>query len=306
VSEQPWDFDHELTIDMVVGLARACGLRAKVESLGAGWDFSMFVCDGQVLRVPKRVDAAEALERELTLLRSLPDELPLLTPRPPPDLVRVATLPYPCMVYPYVAGTPLDEVAEAPGAIRDAGGATHAERIGAQLGGFLRVLHNIVPTSSESNFDEDQAEWITDSMNTLESLRPTIGDHLTSELQGWLAEPLPSNSSRACLCHGDLLAEHILVGADGDAVAVIDWGDADVAAWWLDFVGLWMWGGDRCLNAALVAYGQRLTNHEQVHLRRRALMAAIGESDYHQKVHRWQSSETAVSYLQHMLQRQNS
>ena len=300
MSEQPWDFDYELTIDMAVGLARRCGLHGTVEPLGAGWDFAMFMCDGYVLRIPKRADAAVALERELTVLQSLPAELPLLTPRPRPELLRVGALPYPCMVYPYLAGTPLDDSVKAPEAISDTAGVTHAERIGTQLGTFLRVLHNVVPTLPESNFDEDHAEWLTDSMDTLESLRPTVGDRLTNELQSQLQEPLPLNDSRACLCHGDLLAEHMLVKPDGDAVAVIDWGDADVAPWWLDFVGLWMWGGPPCLDAALAAYGQRLTEHEQLHLQRRALMAAISECDYHLKVHHPTLGDKAVSYLRRM------
>ena len=306
VREHPWDFDYELTIDMAVGLARACGLRARVESLGAGWDFAMFLCEGQVLRVPKRAGAAEALERELIVLRALPEDLALLTPRPRPSLVRVGALPYPCVIYPYLAGTPLDDHIEAPDAIRDSFGVTHAELIGAQLGTFLRVLHNIVPTlpAPEPDFDDDHAEWLADSIDTLESLRSTIGDRLTSELQSRLAEPLPSNSSRSCLCHGDLLAEHVLVNPDGEAVAIIDWGDADVAPWWLDFVGLWMWGGDPCLDAALATYGERLTDNEHLHLRRRALMAAIGECDYRLKVHDWQSNSSAASYLGRILQRQ--
>ena len=303
MSEQPWDFDYELTMDMAVGLARACGLRARVESLGAGWDFAMFLCDGQVLRVPKRAGAAEALERELTVLRALPTELALVTPRPRPDLVRVAALPYPCMIYPYIAGTPLDDSIEAPDALRDSFGVTHAERIGAQLGRFLRVVHHVVPTLPERDFDEDHDEWLAEPMDTVESLRSTVGDRLMNELRSRLGAPLPLNSSRACLCHGDLLAEHVLVQPDGDAVAVIDWGDADVAPWWLDFVGLWMWGGDPCLDAALATYGERLTDDEQVHLRRRGLMAAIGECDYHVKVHDWQSSDRAVSYLRLMLER---
>ena len=59
--------------------------------------------------------------------------------------------------------------------------------------------------------------------------------------------------------HGDLGAEHILVDRGrGEIIAIIDWGDAGWGNPVADLVGLWAWGGDRAVHAALPTWGQTL------------------------------------------------
>ena len=81
-------------------------------------------------------------------------------------------------------------------------------------------------------------------------------------------------------CHHDLGAEHILVDASNTAVAVIDWGDANRAPWWFDFTGLWLWGDELALDAALDAYRRSPSIAERQPMQHQALLAAIGESHY--------------------------
>ena len=81
-------------------------------------------------------------------------------------------------------------------------------------------------------------------------------------------------------CHHDLGAEHILVDASNTAVAVIDWGDANRAPWWFDFTGLWLWGDELALRAALDAYGRLPSAKERQLMQHQALLAAIGELHY--------------------------
>lgn len=283
MSKEDWDFDYDLSIGDVVHLAHACGFESEVEALGEGWDFATFVCDGHVVRVPKRAETAETLPRELAFLRSLPVDLSLQTPRPWPDLVKVAALPYPCMVYPYLPGRPLDGFD--PDAVSIEPNRSFAEHIGAQVGAFLGTVHKRTSTppaataTGLNTFEADDAEWVRDSIERLESLRSILGDRFTHQLKLRVQQRVPSSDSSLLVCHGDLHAEHILVDGN-DAVAVIDWGDVSVGPWWLDFVGLWMWGGDPCLRFALAAYGREARDHEQSHLRRRALMVAILDCDY--------------------------
>jgi aminoglycoside phosphotransferase (APT) family kinase protein len=300
MSEEDWDFDYELTNDSVVDLTRACGLRGEVEPLGAGWDYAVFRCDGHALRIPKRREIADAITRELTVLLSLPHDLPLSTPRPQSKLVGIDGLPYPAMVYPLLFGTPLDQGAQSSddfGLPRPA----LAEQIGLQLGAFLRSLHNGPVDHERTDIEVDDAEWVAETVVNVAGLRGVIDDHLADRILHRIREPLPADTTRQVLCHGDLLAEHILTDESGNAVAIIDWGDATVGPWWLDFVGLWMWGGDACLHKALATYGHGMSVDEQTHLERRGLMAAISECHHGAAVDPTDLSNEIVPYLRRLL-----
>jgi aminoglycoside phosphotransferase (APT) family kinase protein len=223
MSEGDWDFDYELTSDSVVRLARACGLRGEVEPLGAGWDYAVFRCNGHALRIPKRREIADAITRELTVLLSLPHDLPLMTPRPQSKLVGIDGLPYPAMVYPLLFGTPLDQGAQS---YDDFGLPLPAlaEQIGLQLGAFLRSLHNVPVDHERTDIEDDDAEWVAEAIENVASLRSVLGDPLADRILHRIREPLPSDTTRQVLCHGDLLAEHILTDESGNAVAIIDLG----------------------------------------------------------------------------------
>lgn len=287
---RPWDFDYRLSPSAVEALARACGLRGEPCPLGAGWDYATFVCDGQVLRIPKRAETAAVLPKELELLRSLPADLPLVTPRPARDLVRVDLLPYASMVYAFIAGTPLDACDLEP----------RAARIGAQLGEFLRALHSL-PLPAAPIGDRSLDARRNDAIAKLAPLVPELGESLVTRLLERLNESLPPLRSEYRLCHADLLAEHILVGDRGDAVAVIDWGDAGAAPWWSDFVGLWLWGDDEALRAALAAYGRSLDGGERAHLQRLALLAAIDQCYYELQRDDASWTHEAAAYLERLL-----
>jgi aminoglycoside phosphotransferase (APT) family kinase protein len=277
----PWDLDYRLDIEAVAALAASEGLVGNVRELGAGWDYTTFTCDGIVIRVPKRADTAEALADEHAILLRLPS-LTLPVPRPRPSLVRTAGIPYPSMLYPLLAGTPLcdsgDSEAGTPRACPPA-------RLGEIVGGFLLGLH---AASTASRIGEDLAdaepftfdEWNDWNLAALDRVASALPAAELRNARSLLQRTLPPVTAPMVFAHCDLNDEHILVDAAGEPCAVIDWGDADIAPWWFDFTGLWLWGGDAALDAALAAAGRSLAGTDRLHLAHHALCVSIGELEY--------------------------
>ena len=65
---------------------------------------------------------------------------------------------------------------------------------------------------------------------------------------------LPPDLTRIVLIHGDLQAEHILIGPDGSAAGVIDWGDTALSDSDGDFAGFYTWLGPTFARRCLAAY----------------------------------------------------
>ncbi len=272
---QPWDFDYPLDRGAVRLLAARAGLGGEVRALGAGWDYATFTCAGTVIRVPKRAETATALVEEHALLLRLP-ALPLPVPSPRAalvlDPVRERGLPYACMLYPLLVGTPLCDAAHTCSPVR----------LGAIVGNFLRSLHS-PETARAASEDVASAttfsfvEWNAWNLRTLGTLAPALETADLAHALELLRRTLPPVRAEHVLAHCDLNDEHILVDAAGEPCGVIDWGDADIAPWWFDFTGLWLWGGDAALDAALAAAERALAPDERVHLAHHVLLVAIGE-----------------------------
>lgn len=273
---QPWDFDYELDVAAVQSLAAANGMHGVVKALGAGWDYATFICDGIVIRVPKRKETAALLADELALLQRMPGDLPLAVPRPRDGLVAHPGLPYACMCYPLLAGTPLDEVTQAP----------DPATLGTSIGRFLARVHGLPPSPSPTGITEQ--DWSDGALRSrckhasrrLDEVRDHLDAASRSRALRRLQLPVHVEVASVVLGHHDLNVEHILVDAHGQAAAVIDWGDAGALPWWCDFTGLWLWGGDVAAGAAFDAYGRRPTATEQDCLQQQALLAAISDLHY--------------------------
>ncbi len=310
---EPWAFDYQLELPAVQRLAAENGLRGSVQPLGAGWDYATFLCGELVLRIPKRAHTAALLEDERRLLCALGDTLSLRTPQPGSALIRGTGLPYAAMVYPLLVGEPLGEFSGEPGKRPSH---AMAVQIGAQIGAFLTELAARAAAVNAqagdwsmpawpdaglapSGLDE---EWRQRGLLNIEALAPLLSDALRRDLTAELNTPLPAIASRTCLCHDDLNGDHILVDAAGQAIAVIDWGDCAIAPWWLDFVGVWQWGGYPALEAALHTHNAALATDELIHLRRRALLASIGECRYEVQSAPKAWAPEAERYLRTMLE----
>ena len=264
----PWDFDYDLDLVAVTRLAQDCGLQGDVTALGVGWDYATYLCDGTVIRIPKRADTAQALRKECELLIGLPSDLGLATPRPRAHLVATPNIPYAAMLYPILAGIPLDETTLA----------CDPTLLGETMGAFLARLHATPAPLTLAPFSFEH--WNGFARQRLATVEPFLKAMTVANLEAFLARSTLAPVARTALSHQDLNAEHILVNDRGMPVSVIDWGDAGYGPWWFDFTGLWLLGGDMALNAALNATGAQLSPADRTNLQHHAVLAALSEMQY--------------------------
>lgn len=166
-----------------------------------GFDFKVVLVDERwVVRIPRRAQVVEALEREIALLAVLADALPVAVPR-----FELVSREPPYVVYPLIVGTPL--VDEDPDGLR----------------AFLDALH------AEAADVLPEIDWIAayrEQCDEFERLvLPLLDAGERRQAQALFAEVETLNGFEPCIIHGDLGAEHLLV-REGHLVGVIDWGDA--------------------------------------------------------------------------------
>lgn len=244
--------------------------------LGAGMDSVVYEVNQRwVFRFPMR----EAVERQLFVERAL---LPVIAPR-----VRLAVPDFQFVGRPdadfamHFVG--YDKLAGAP-AVEVDPSRVDFDAIAAQLGPFLSALH-AVPVEDAARLGaqisrlEDYFEEVRES--ALSELAP-VGGTLPREtarlvqrylerLQALAVAPWPLT-----LTHHDLAAEHILLDASGARVTgVIDWGDVGIVDPTVDFVGLFVWGGERFVRSVLASYDGPVTESVLERVRPWAAFRAI-------------------------------
>jgi aminoglycoside phosphotransferase (APT) family kinase protein len=243
-----WEAEHDidqLQAAALIGRQFPELRQAPVETLATGWDNTVFLVDGRwVFRFPRREMALDCLARETAVLPRLAGRLPLAIPVP-----ELIGQPSGCFPWPFWGARLIrgQELAES-------GLADDARAVAAgQLGEFLRQLH-APPLAAEVGTGLPR-----DPMRRTD---PTIRAVMARERLARLAEieryePDPAldqllaegervgpTEAPVVLVHGDLHARHLLVGSDGAATGVIDWGDAcladpaaDLALAYAGFVG---------------------------------------------------------------------
>ena len=201
--------------------------------LGEGWDNSVWVVEEVwAFRFPRREIAIPGFERELAVLPRLAPLLPV--PIPEPRFVGVASerFRWPFFGAPFLAGRELTD-ADLDDEAR--------EDLGAQLGQFLRLLHDIeldVELPVDPLRRAHMPSRVARARERLAALdgwtsRPKIGRILDE------AERLPPSTKRA-VTHGDLHHRHLLVD-NGAISGVIDWGDMCLADPANDLMLMWSW-----------------------------------------------------------------
>lgn len=207
-----------------------------VTLLATGWDNTVHLVGGEwVFRFPRRAIALRLLAHETAVLPRLAGRLPL--PIPFPELIGVPSdrFPWPYWGARLVPGTELADT-----------GLPDDQRVHAAsaLGGFLRTLHDPALATLVLREPVPVPELPRDPMRRGD---PGVRGSMARE---WLArlataglwqpdpavfrlldeaEPLGAADGPPVLVHGDLHQRHLLLGADGRATGVIDWGDVCLA-----------------------------------------------------------------------------
>ena len=197
-----------------------------VTPIGDGWTVDTYDVDGEwIVQFPRSDYAADRLRSQMRVLPELEAELSAMVPAPV-----YTNLEIPAMAYHRLEGLPLDQ---APDGL-------WPER----LGRFLYDLHLMPPEYVElrgrnasavrAELSEELAEHRTRVLPLLEPDEATrFGERFTAFIDRedyWRFS--------ACLVHGDIGPEHVLVSETGDLVGVLDWEELDVGDPVSDFAWL--------------------------------------------------------------------
>ena len=197
-----------------------------VTPIGDGWTVDTYDVDGEwIVQFPRSDYAADRLRSQMRVLPELAAELSAMVPAP----VYMDT-EIPAMAYHRLSGLPMDE---APDGL-------WPER----LGRFLYDLHLMPPEYVElrgrnaaavrAEFSEELAEHRATVLPLLEPDEAArFGERFTAFIDRedyWRFS--------ACLVHGDIGPEHVLVSDTGDLVGVLDWEELAVGDPVSDFAWL--------------------------------------------------------------------
>jgi aminoglycoside phosphotransferase (APT) family kinase protein len=199
----------------------------RLDLIDRGWDFAVFAIDeGRVVRCARHADAALALGAEAAVLEAVSGPAsPVLVPR--------------ChFLWP---GDPSRQIAFAVMDLLDGQPASRASsRLGAgfvgDLASMLRRVHALPADALPAALGGHTSDWTARWIAGLEEARGWILAELDAPLRSALEErvqgilrALDVDAPEACLVHGDLTADNLLVDDAGRLRGVLDWADATVA-----------------------------------------------------------------------------
>ncbi len=283
-----WDAEHALDAtaarDLLAGQFPELALDS-VLPLGIGFDNTVYLVDGTwVFRFPRREVAVPLIDRELAVLPGLAARLPLAVPVP--ELLGVPADGYP---WPFWGGRLVPGVELAEAQLPDAS----REPLATQVGGFLQALHDPqVAHDLGGPLPHDPMRRGTPSTRgpmareALDRLAARGSWDSTGDLDRQIddviaaADPLPAPTGEPVLVHGDLHLRHLLVGADGRATGVIDWGDCCLADPALDLSLAYGAFSGPARAALLTAYARPVDEQRELRARLLAVWLSAALADY--------------------------
>jgi len=268
----------------------------RVAVLGEGWDFTTFLVDDEwVFRFPKRRQYARQLAREFKLLEALAPPLAvqeIAIPRYRYHVQAPVLSKVPYVGYALLPGEPL---------VHCAADSLDNAAIGRQLGEFLQLLQSTAPTPRPRTYHDQFPSDLIDFRRELDESSAALPPAIAAACDAALARAPAIDEEPPRFQHGDLGVEHILVDRHrGAIVSIIDWSDAGWGNRIADLVGLWAWGGDAAVRAALPAWGQTLGSDDWPRLRQWGIAYAIGSAYYGYKDGRDPLHATALGWLERM------
>ncbi len=231
----------------------------RVEAFGEGWDFTMFLVDGDKLfRFPKRRACIEGLLREQVILRAIGPALELAVPEYRWSSSGAAAFSAPFAGYLLIEGTIAARVPRS-NVDRDA--------VLEQVARFLEVLHATpMSVARAAGVDHDpHDDWRaidTDGVDHLLHRIELIADELPVEVHRaarryapTMRDP-PVPSAPEVLIHDDLTAVHMVVDEGSKKLSgIIDWADVHIGHPIADVTGWYGWLGRSFAEALLQRLG---------------------------------------------------
>lgn len=301
-----WDAEIELSPEDAARLIRGQFPELEftgVEFFGEGWDNFAFRLSREagaplIFRFPRRQLGAECTHTELRVTPLVPD-LPLPITRSLWVGEPAGEFPWRFGGYEMIPGRPAVHCAEA---------AIDWPALGESLGTFFAAVRDRIDVAAARamNAPEDDWERIDAGHRVpqiLERLDQLTGFGLIDGPEPWrtqaeailAANPRPVAST---LCHGDFSLRHVLIGDDGRATGIIDWGDVHCGDPAVDLAILW-WLPLPARRRFLEAYGQ-IDERTALLLRLRALSHACGLAHWAHDVGLRDEKVDALRVLRHL------
>ncbi len=231
------EWDAEIPVDGVLVRALLAEQFPELDAssaklLGEGWDNAAWVVEDRwVFRFPRRQIAIPGVERELAVLPRLAALLPVPIPEP-----RFVGRPSERFRWPFYGASLLSGREVADARLDDQA----REDLGAELGRFLRVLHDVhldVELPGDPNRRADMPFRVERARACIAEAAGLLSPSHTIEEILEEASRLPP-SEDTVLVHGDLHQRHVLIH-EGRLAAVIDWGDVCVGDASIDLQLVW-------------------------------------------------------------------
>lgn len=280
---RPWVAEVEVTPALATTLIEsqfAALAPVRLESMGAGWDNTAYLVNGQwVFRFPRRTIAVPLLETEARVLPSLAPRLPYPIPMPVwfgrPD----ETYRWPFLGYRRLDGSVASDV--------DLGEDARAA-LAAPIARFLGALHAVPVAEATAWGAQPDAFGRLDGARLERLARPALADLVSrgalDDITPWLdvldagLAALPLTSALAVV-HGDFYSRHILVDDAGDMTGVIDFGDMHLGHPAVDLSVVWTVLPARARDEFFAIYGQ-VDERVRAAARLRALTSGLAQEAY--------------------------
>lgn len=287
-AKTPWHAEYELDRDRVRDvIQRNTELRVdSVTYLGEGWDFfNWLVNEDCVFRFPKRHSDIDTLVREQRLLRRL--QLPVAIPNVEHWVEKPTDFHVPFAGYAYLPGAqlltmPADECELAA--------------VGKTLGEILSILHQqqltppLIPADPVALWFDEFDILVRRVKNEFSN---DVGKALEAALASYRVRPRTTHQVTA---HNDLGVEHILVN-DGSVCGIIDWADAATANGFVDFAGIWGWGGDAAVAACFDSYYVEPDSNDLAQIRIQGICYALEQIYYGQQIANVELQASATQWV---------
>jgi aminoglycoside 2''-phosphotransferase len=258
MSSHPWEPDRELNAETARSVIRAAfpGVDVtRLEFVGAGWEFDVFVtADDWAFRFPRRAEYQSLFEREAPVLALARSVLPPQTAVPLVELTGAPSpeFPYTFAGHRYIKGVAADSVhpslhAELARGIAAALGAIHSVPIAtARAAG--------VPEANPP--DEGAYEWFR--RNLAGALQLTDADPTVRRAVRWVSEldePLRFQTGPTRFTHNDFWPDHLVVDpVTGRLAGILDWTFTAMGDAASDFVSCAFFGGWGFVERVLAHY----------------------------------------------------